>query len=178
MPGKARVHELAREFGVDARTVLAKLKEQGEFVKSASSYVEAGVARRLRESFTSGPRPPAAQVQPTARAEDPLDQAAQMFGVSRPTLRATRSDRPRREPPSKPVSPWRLALYSPEDEREWTSRGVRHPDQARLLKEWELVPRRLDIVVDGQTAARWLQSGEGPGQVVARLRARGLWQEA
>ena len=51
MPGKARVHELAKEFGVDSKTVLAKLKEQGEFVKSASSTVEAPVARRLREAF-------------------------------------------------------------------------------------------------------------------------------
>ncbi|WP_232807180.1 translation initiation factor IF-2 N-terminal domain-containing protein, partial [Geodermatophilus chilensis] len=53
MPGKARVHELAKEFGVDSKTVLAKLKEQGEFVKSASSTVEAPVARRLREAFVA-----------------------------------------------------------------------------------------------------------------------------
>src|SRR3954463_16354375 len=54
VPGKARVHELAKEFGVDSKTVLAKLKEQGEFVKSASSTVEAPVARRLREALGSG----------------------------------------------------------------------------------------------------------------------------
>src|SRR5688500_19687732 len=53
VPGKARVHELAKEFGVDSKTVLAKLKEQGEFVKSASSTVEAPVARRIREAFAS-----------------------------------------------------------------------------------------------------------------------------
>ncbi|HYO37370.1 MAG TPA: translation initiation factor IF-2 N-terminal domain-containing protein, partial [Geodermatophilus sp.] len=51
MPGKARVHELAKEFGVDSKTVLATLKQQGEFVKSASSTVEAPVARRLREAL-------------------------------------------------------------------------------------------------------------------------------
>ncbi|MCW2536971.1 MAG: translation initiation factor, partial [Modestobacter sp.] len=51
MPGKARVHELAKELGIDSKTVLAKLKEQGEFVKSASSTVEAPVARRLREAL-------------------------------------------------------------------------------------------------------------------------------
>ena len=51
MPGKARVHELAKELGIDSKTVLAKLKEQGEFVKSASSTVEAPVARRLREAY-------------------------------------------------------------------------------------------------------------------------------
>ena len=35
MAGKARVHELAKELGVESKTVLAKLKEMGEFVKSA-----------------------------------------------------------------------------------------------------------------------------------------------
>ncbi|MEO9328730.1 translation initiation factor IF-2 [Gordonia aurantiaca] len=52
MAGKARVHELAKELGVTSKQVLERLKEQGEFVKSASSTVEAPVARRLRESFT------------------------------------------------------------------------------------------------------------------------------
>ena len=47
--GKARVHELAKELGVTSKEVLARLSEQGEFVKSASSTVEAPVARRLRE---------------------------------------------------------------------------------------------------------------------------------
>ncbi|WP_431879327.1 translation initiation factor IF-2 [Amycolatopsis sacchari] len=54
MAGKARVHELAKELGVTSKEVLAKLKEQGEFVKSASSTVEAPVARRLRDAFTAG----------------------------------------------------------------------------------------------------------------------------
>ncbi|GLY04804.1 MULTISPECIES: translation initiation factor IF-2 [Actinoplanes] len=54
MPGKARVHELAKELGVDSKTVLAKLKEMGEFVKSASSTVEAPVARRLRGALEAG----------------------------------------------------------------------------------------------------------------------------
>ncbi|WP_181777740.1 translation initiation factor IF-2 N-terminal domain-containing protein, partial [Amycolatopsis pittospori] len=69
MPGKARVHELAKELGITSKEVLAKLKEQGEFVKSASSTVEAPVARRLRDAYpskdgkskkpvpTPGPRP-------------------------------------------------------------------------------------------------------------------------
>ncbi|MFB7717159.1 MULTISPECIES: translation initiation factor IF-2 [unclassified Nocardia] len=52
MAGKARVHELAKELGVTSKELLARLKEQGEFVKSASSTVEAPVARRLRESMT------------------------------------------------------------------------------------------------------------------------------
>jgi translation initiation factor IF-2 len=46
---KARVHELAKEFGVPSKNVLEALKDMGEFVKSASSTVEAPVARRLTE---------------------------------------------------------------------------------------------------------------------------------
>jgi translation initiation factor IF-2 len=49
--GKARVHELAKELGVTSKELLAKLGEMGEFVKSASSTVEAPVARRLREAY-------------------------------------------------------------------------------------------------------------------------------
>ena len=49
MPGKARVHELAKELGLESKNVLAWLKENGEFVKSASSTIEAPVARKLRE---------------------------------------------------------------------------------------------------------------------------------
>ncbi|MGI8577332.1 MAG: translation initiation factor IF-2 [Nocardioidaceae bacterium] len=46
---KVRVHELAKEFGVQSKQVLAALSDMGEFVKSASSTVEAPVARRLAE---------------------------------------------------------------------------------------------------------------------------------
>jgi len=69
VPGKARVHELAKELGVDSKTVLAKLKEMGEFVKSASSTVEAPVARRLRGALEASngnaPAPAAAPSAPT-----------------------------------------------------------------------------------------------------------------
>ncbi|WP_026303712.1 translation initiation factor IF-2 [Jongsikchunia kroppenstedtii] len=70
MPGKARVHELAKELGVTSKQVLERLKEQGEFVKSASSTVEAPVARRLRESFPAagGDAKPAAKKAPAKKA--------------------------------------------------------------------------------------------------------------
>ena len=48
---KARVYELAKELGVDSKTVLSKLEAMGEFVKSASSTVEPPVARKLRNAF-------------------------------------------------------------------------------------------------------------------------------
>ncbi|KLO29164.1 translation initiation factor IF-2 [Mycobacterium haemophilum] len=79
MAGKARVHELAKELGVTSKEVLARLNEQGEFVKSASSTVEAPVARRLRESF-GGSKPAAdkgaekvAAKAPAKRLDESLD---------------------------------------------------------------------------------------------------------
>jgi hypothetical protein len=48
---KVRVHELAKEFGVPSKTVLETLKDMGEFVKTASSPVEAPVVRRLIEQY-------------------------------------------------------------------------------------------------------------------------------
>ena len=77
MAGKARVHELAKELGVSSKQVLSKLQDLGEYVKSASSTVEAPVARKLRDSMaavaTTVPRvvraPPApARVVSPARA--------------------------------------------------------------------------------------------------------------
>jgi translation initiation factor IF-2 len=72
--GKARVHELAKELGVTSKQVLARLNEQGEFVKSASSTVEAPVARRLRESF-GGSKPAAADKAAVKSPDKALDKA-------------------------------------------------------------------------------------------------------
>lgn len=55
MAGKTRVHELAKELGVTSKEILTRLNEEGEFIKSASSTVEAPVARRLREFFARQP---------------------------------------------------------------------------------------------------------------------------
>ncbi|WP_409491634.1 translation initiation factor IF-2 [Amycolatopsis sp. cmx-11-12] len=120
MPGKARVHELAKELGITSKEVLAKLKEQGEFVKSASSTVEAPVARRLRDAYpskdgkkksvpTPGPRPspappakpaapaPAAQQAqpaPAAKTEAPAAPAASAPAASAPSAPAQQPSRP------------------------------------------------------------------------------------
>ena len=48
---KTRVHELAKEFGVESKFVLEKFKEMGEFVKSASSTVELPAEMRFRKEF-------------------------------------------------------------------------------------------------------------------------------
>ena len=48
---KVRVYELAKELGLESKDLLAKLQEVGEFVRSASSTVEAPVVRKLMEKF-------------------------------------------------------------------------------------------------------------------------------
>ncbi|AGP30966.1 translation initiation factor IF-2 [Corynebacterium terpenotabidum] len=60
MPGKLRVHELAKQLGVTSKELLATLKEQGEFVKSASSTVEPPVVKKMRNHYGDGSSPKAA----------------------------------------------------------------------------------------------------------------------
>ncbi|MFE6920547.1 translation initiation factor IF-2 [Nocardia sp. NPDC057663] len=103
MAGKARVHELAKELGVTSKELLAKLKEQGEFVKSASSTVEAPVARRLRESLASKSAP-AADAKPAARPGP--SQAA------RPAAKPTPGG-PRPGPRPAPAAPAAVAPAAP-----------------------------------------------------------------
>ncbi|KQN98709.1 translation initiation factor IF-2 [Arthrobacter sp. Leaf234] len=86
---KVRVHELAKELGITSKDAVAKLQELGEFVRSASSTIEAPVVKKLRGAFPdaggaktapapapsrpsaptpSGPKPGAAQAAPEAPA--------------------------------------------------------------------------------------------------------------
>ncbi|MDV3222766.1 translation initiation factor IF-2 [Intrasporangium sp.] len=48
---KVRVYELAKELGVESKVLLAHLKSQGEFVRSASSTIEPPVVRKIKETF-------------------------------------------------------------------------------------------------------------------------------
>ncbi|HSK27135.1 MAG TPA: translation initiation factor IF-2 N-terminal domain-containing protein, partial [Jiangellales bacterium] len=56
---KVRVYELAKELGVESKVVLTKLNELGEFVRSASSTIEAPVVRKLREALADSGAPTA-----------------------------------------------------------------------------------------------------------------------
>ena len=97
---KVRVYELAKELGVESKTVLSMLKDMGEFVRSASSTVEAPVERRLKEKLASEP-PPApkktakkaaatktADAVPAAPAPAPVEVAAEAPAVSPPAAPA------------------------------------------------------------------------------------------
>ncbi|MEJ6537062.1 MAG: translation initiation factor IF-2 [Mycobacterium sp.] len=102
MAGKARVHELAKELGVTSKEVLARLSEQGEFVKSASSTVEAPVARRLREAF--GGEKPAENASANAPAKAPAKKAAPAKAAAAPAAPAVAAvAKPTAPPPPAPV---------------------------------------------------------------------------
>ena len=51
MSGKLRVHELAKQLGVTSKELLATLKEQGEFVKTASSTIEPPVVKKMQAYY-------------------------------------------------------------------------------------------------------------------------------
>ncbi|WP_079101404.1 translation initiation factor IF-2 N-terminal domain-containing protein [Streptomyces pathocidini] len=81
---KVRVYELAKEFGVESKVVMAKLQELGEFVRSASSTIEAPVVRKLTDAFQQGNGSGRAAGKPSAprKAASPKPSPAQ--GAARP----------------------------------------------------------------------------------------------
>ncbi|MPV87095.1 translation initiation factor IF-2 [Georgenia ruanii] len=100
---KVRVHELAKELGVDSKTVLAKLREQGEFVKSASSTIEAPVIRRLREAFPAQQGDGASKSgAPTAK---PAGKAAPTPGPAKPETPQVPAAQARPAEPEAPAAP-------------------------------------------------------------------------
>ncbi|NEE03839.1 translation initiation factor IF-2 N-terminal domain-containing protein [Phytoactinopolyspora halotolerans] len=84
---KTRVHELAAELGLEVKVVLARLKEIGEYVRSASSTIEAPVANKLRESFGVHDQRPEPGTSPALRTQDRPHQAAAAFDATTPSAR-------------------------------------------------------------------------------------------
>ncbi|CAM5793162.1 translation initiation factor IF-2 [Cellulomonas persica] len=78
---KLRVYELAKELGVDSKTIMTKLTAMGEFVRSASSTIEPPVVRKLRDEYpaagggAAAPQP-AARPAPARPAPAPAPAAA------------------------------------------------------------------------------------------------------
>ena len=107
---KLRVHELAKELGVDSKTVLAKLNELGEFVKSASSTVEAPVVRRLREAFPATPVDAAVK----APAPSPRPAGPPRPAPSAPPASAPPAAAPEKERAAVPAQPAPAPAPAPE----------------------------------------------------------------
>lgn len=97
---KVRVHELAKELGITSKEVLAQLADLGEYVKSASSTVEAPVIRKLKEAMPAV-QAPAAKKAPAKKAAAKKTTAAKAPS-SAPDEQPLA---PTPEPPTAPVSP-------------------------------------------------------------------------
>ncbi|MFE6286937.1 translation initiation factor IF-2 [Streptomyces sp. NPDC057877] len=100
---KVRVYELAKEFGVESKVVMAKLQELGEFVRSASSTIEAPVVRKLTDAFQAGSGNGKSGAKPAPRKASPRPAApspAQAGGPSRAVQAA--GDRPAAPKPGAP----------------------------------------------------------------------------
>ena len=93
---KVRVHELAKELGISSKDAVTKLQELGEFVRSASSTIEAPVVRKLRDAFpASGSAQAAKPAAAGARPGAPRPAAA-------PSAVASSGIKPGPKPPAKP----------------------------------------------------------------------------
>ncbi|WP_246060872.1 translation initiation factor IF-2 N-terminal domain-containing protein, partial [Nocardioides dongxiaopingii] len=85
---KTRVHELAKEFGVESKFVLEKFKEMGEFVKSASSTVELPAEMRFRKEVGASLKAaPAAPAEAAPSAPAPASSGAAPSSGPRPGAR-------------------------------------------------------------------------------------------
>ena len=114
---KVRVYELAKELGVESKTVLTMLKDMGEFVRSASSTVEAPVERRLKEKLATRrrrrPRDPVART--GARHPSPPTTGRRAAAPVRPARPSRLHGSPRRcpAPGSRPATPVRRRTATP-----------------------------------------------------------------
>ena len=83
---QVRVHELAKQLGMESKEVLAKLQEMGEFVRSASSTVEAPVVRKLVALYPDAK--PAEEKKPVKKAAAKKTAASKKTAEVNPELAA------------------------------------------------------------------------------------------
>ncbi|MDJ0321867.1 translation initiation factor IF-2 [Pseudarthrobacter sp. PS3-L1] len=100
---KVRVHELAKELGITSKDAVSKLQELGEFVRSASSTIEAPVVRKLRNAYPdAAPAKAAPAAAPKAPAPASETKRAPAPGPAAPKAPAPAA---KAEAPAAPVAP-------------------------------------------------------------------------
>ena len=117
MPGKLRVHELAKQIGVTSKELLATLKEQGEFVKTASSTIEPPVVKKMKayyEAQSGGGEEAAAEGKPAA-AKPAAKPAAAKPAAAKPAAAKPAAPKPGAAKPAaaKPAQPAKPAAAKP-----------------------------------------------------------------
>ncbi|MGW5035683.1 translation initiation factor IF-2 [Streptomyces nigra] len=100
---KVRVYELAKEFGVESKVVMAKLQELGEFVRSASSTIEAPVVRKLTDALQQGNG--GGKPAPARKAAPAKPGAPSPTQAARPAAPRPPAPKPAAEKPAAPAAP-------------------------------------------------------------------------
>ncbi|HEV7203398.1 MAG TPA: translation initiation factor IF-2 [Jatrophihabitans sp.] len=114
MPGKIRVSALAKELGIPSKEAVEKLNELGEYVKTASSTVEAPAARKLREAYpNAAPATPAKKAPAKKAAAAPAAAAPAAPVVETPTPAPSAQPTQPTEPPAAPAPAAPAALPEP-----------------------------------------------------------------
>ncbi len=127
---KVRVYELAKELGVESKTLLAHLKEQGEFVRSASSTIEPPVVRKTRESPPAAAKAdkPAAKKAP-AKKTTPQKSTSEKTTSEKTTKKASEAEAPARAEDEAAPSPG-PRTRTPEPTPAQVATGTAEPEQA------------------------------------------------
>ncbi|WP_370088022.1 translation initiation factor IF-2 [Streptacidiphilus sp. MAP12-16] len=113
---KVRVYELAKDLGVESKVVMAKLQELGEFVRSASSTIEAPVVRKLEVAFggAASPAKPASASKPAPPKPAGSASAAPRPGAPRPAApRPAAAPQPAAAAPAASAAPRPAAAPGP-----------------------------------------------------------------
>ena len=182
---KVRVYELAKELGLESKELLAKLQEVGEFVRSASSTVEAPVVRKLMDKFPDlvpaeaapkAKKAPAKKAAPkqTVKVEDLPPELQKMVEdatpVARPATPATprSSNNPFSSPTAAPTSPSAMPRPPRAGNNPFSSGGGGPRPPARPIRPGETgrTPGKL------QPGQRPPMSGARPGSVRPGFAAR------
>lgn len=185
---KVRVYEIAKHFEIESPSVLKMLGEMGEFVRSASSTLEAPVARRLCDRLqhlrSTGQWPPKTQ-EPVRRPRAPSPQVA---GLSPAELAAMellgedprafgKSGRPRRSsrPPGQQARPRGRSAPPP------TTMHRRGTDYEPWLAEWfdksQADEWRTGGIYDPKVAEACIQAGLGPQDLAVRVHHRRVGEQ-
>ena len=185
---KVRVYELAKELGLESKELLAKLQEVGEFVRSASSTVEAPVVRKLMDKFPDlvpaetapkAKKAPAKKAAPkqTVKVEDLPPELQKMVEDATPIARPATptSARPTNNPfsstpsnPSAPSTPGAMPRPPRAGNNPFSSGGAGPRPPARPIRPGEAgrTPGKL------QPGQRPPMSGSRPGSVRPGFAAR------
>ncbi|GAB2658058.1 translation initiation factor IF-2 [Kribbella swartbergensis] len=121
---KVRVYELAKELGVTSKVVLTRLNDMGEFVRSASSTIEAPVVRRLAEEFEKNP-PKKRAAKKAAASTSAAPQATAPVAPAEPAKKSAPAAPAERTAPAAPAAP--AAKTEPAEQAEAPAQAAPSP---------------------------------------------------